>query len=277
MKTISEILALSAKFLEDRKVDRAKRIAEELLAWVLQVKRLDLYLQFDRPVDEQELSLLRDFLKRSARGEPVEYIFGEVEFSGCKIGVDQRVLIPRPETEILVEKIKQTAKGSVIWDICTGSGCIGIALKKAFPLASVSLSDLSQEALTVAEKNAALNGVIVDCFLGDLLEPFHGKKADVVVCNPPYISTNELVCLSPSVRDFEPLMALDGGADGGVFYQKLAHVLPAHLHSGARVFLEIGANQGDLVKKIFQGGPWKQVSLEKDWAGHDRFFSLEMQ
>jgi release factor glutamine methyltransferase len=276
VKSISEVLQLSAKFLEDRGVDRSRRMAEELLAWILKSKRLDLYMQFDRPVDEAELSLLREPLKRCAKGEPLEYIFGEVIFSDCKIFVDKRVLIPRPETEILVEKIKQMAKGSVIWDICTGSGCIGIALKKALG-SSVTLIDFSAEALDVARRNAVENCVDVEILEGDLLEPLKGRKADVVVCNPPYISKGELLTLSPSVRDFEPMAALDGGGTGLLFYERLAASLPAYLNAGAQVFLEIGSGQGELVKKIFLEGPWQKMRLEKDWAGHDRFFFLEMQ
>lgn len=276
MKTISEVLQLSAKFLQDGGVERPRRIAEDLLAWILKMKRMDLYMQFDRPVDEKELADLREPLKRCAKGEPIEYIFGEVEFAGCKIFVDKRVLIPRSETEILVERIIKTAKGSVIWDICTGSGCIGIALQKALG-ATVTMVDYSKEALEVAHRNALENGADVEILEGDLLAPVKGRKADLVVCNPPYISTTELLTLSSSVRDFEPMAALDGGVDGALFYERLAAELPFHLNPGAQVFLEIGSAQGALIEKIFHDGPWKHKSLEKDWAGHDRFFFLEMQ
>lgn len=121
MKTIGEVLKLSAAYLEERKVERSRRMVEDLMAHVLQVKRIDLYMQFDRPMIESELVLLRELLKRGAKQEPFEYITGEVEFFGCRIRVDRRVLIPRPETEILVEKIAKEIREGVLWDLCTGS------------------------------------------------------------------------------------------------------------------------------------------------------------
>jgi release factor glutamine methyltransferase len=269
MKTISEVLALCTKFLSDKHVPRARRVAEELLSFTLGMKRLDLYLQFDRWVEEKELEALREPLRRCGKGEPLEYILGEVEFSGCRIFVDKRVLIPRPETELLVEKVKKKGKGGVLWDICTGSGCLGIALKKQFD--QVVISDISEEALAVAKKNVEENGVEIEILQGDLLTPFAGRKADMVVCNPPYISESQYEALDPSVRDFEPRGALVGGTS---FYERLSRELPSYLQPGAQVFLEIGYDQGEAVKKIFD---WGLCEVEKDWAGHDRFFFLEMQ
>lgn len=279
MKTISEVLSLSAKFLQDRGIERSKRLAEDLVAATLQMKRMDLYLQFDRPVEDEELASLREPLKRCGKGEPLEYILGEVEFSGCQIFVDKRVLIPRPETEILVELIKKQTSGGVIWDICTGSGCIGIALKKHFATGdtTVAMIDCSADALAVARRNAAVNQVEVELLLGDLLEPVQDRKADLVVCNPPYITADEYLTLSSSVRDFEPIEALVGGDRGTEFYERLALQLPARLNPKARVFFEIGTGQGEALKDIFKTGPWSEIRLEKDWAGHDRFFFLEMQ
>ena len=209
MKTIAEVIKLSASYLEERKIDPPRRIAEELLSHVLQLKRIDLYLQFDRPVVEVELTRLREWVKRAGKGEPLEYVTGEVEFFGCTIKIDQRVLIPRPETEILVEMISKRVKNGVLWDLCTGSGCIGIALKRALPELSVTLSDLSPDALALAAENA--KGLEIEILQGDLLEPFRGRKADFVVCNPPYISQREFFTLDPAVRDFEPIMALVAG------------------------------------------------------------------
>jgi len=273
VKAVGEVIQLSTKFLQERGVDRARRLVEELLAHALRVKRMDLYLQFDKPVEEKELAQLRDPLKRLVKGEPLEYILGEVEFGGCKIKVDSRVLIPRPETEILLEHILKRIKGRKVWDLCTGSGCLGIALKKARPDLDVTLSDLSVEALSVARKNA--EGVELELLQGDLLAPFQGQKADVILCNPPYISTNEYLNLQPSVRDFEPKMALVGGDRGTEFYERLARDLPLFLSDKGQVFLEIGTGQGAVIQEIFKGGPWTSLQVEKDWAGHDRFFFLE--
>ncbi len=273
MKTVLEVLKLSTAFLEERGGKNGRRIAEELLAHALRCERLDLYLQFDKPVEETELVALRKQLARCARGEPLEYVLGEVSFYGVRIQVDPNVLIPRPETEILVDMVaKQVSRGR-LWDICTGSGYIGIALKKARPELQVTLSDLSRKALEVAARNAKLNSVDVTLLQGDLLHPFQGMKADIVVCNPPYVTCKEYIELDSSVKDFEPKEALISGERGTEFYERLAEELPPFLAPGARVFLEIGAGQGERVKEIFKG----QGRVEKDWAGHDRFFFLEVQ
>lgn len=269
MKPIAEVLKLSSEFLAERKIERPRRLAEDLLSHVLKLKRMDLYLQFDKPVVEAELSIVRDFLRRCGKGEPFEYVAGEVEFFGCKIKVDRSVLIPRPETEILVEMISKKVRGGSLWDLCTGSGCIGIGLKKARPELSVTLSDLSGDALSLAAQNAKLNGVDVEILQGDLLTPFQGRKVDCVVCNPPYISQGEYAHLDPSVRNFEPKLALVGGDRGTELYERLARELPAYLNPGAQVFLEIGAGQGEAIKKLFPTG-----ELHRDWAGHDRFLLI---
>jgi len=277
LKTIQEVIQLSTSYLRERKVEPARRSAEELLSHLLKMKRIDLYLQFDRPVEEKELSILREQLKRVAKGEPLEYVTGEVEFCGCTIQVDPRVLIPRPETEILAEWIVKKVKGKVLWDVCTGSGYIGISLKKALPHLEVFLSDISSEALEMAKTNAVKNGVEVSFLLGDLFAPFTGLSADAVVCNPPYISDKEYLEIDASVRDFEPKRALVGGERGTEFYERLAAELPPYLKSGGQLFLEIGAAQGEAVKKIFQRSPWTRAELLQDWSGKDRFFFLEKQ
>ncbi len=278
MKTIGEIIRASSAFLESKKIDRPKRLAEELIAHALGLKRIDLYLQFDRPVVENELEKMRLWIKRLSEGEPLEYIIGEVEFYGCNMKVDQRVLIPRPETEILVDHIaKRFGSPASVWDVCTGSGCIGIALKKKFPGIAVSLSDQSPDALAVAKANAASNAVQVEFLQGDLLEPFKGRKSDMVVVNPPYISVNEYFSLDPSVRMFEPKIALVGGERGTEFFERLEKTLPPCLNTGARVFLEIGSTQGDAVQRIFSSSIWTKREKLADWSGKDRFFFLEMQ
>lgn len=259
MKTLGEVLKLTTDFLQER------RLAEEAIAYALGCKRLDLYMQFDKPLQEIELAHIRDIVKRCKKHEPIEYIAGEVDFFGCKLSVDSRVLIPRPETEIMTALIAKKVKQGKLWDLCTGSGCIGIALKKANPALDVTLSDISADALIVASSNAQRNGVAVRCLQGDLLAPFGNEKADCIVCNPPYISEAEWTTLSLSVKDFEPKRALLGGVDGLLFYKRLAAVLPQYLNPGAQVFFEIGASQGEAVKQLFPG-----AILYNDWSGHAR-------
>jgi len=269
MKQLGEVLKLSTSFLQERGVARARRTAEELLAHCLQMKRLDLYMAFDRPLSEPELVMLRPLVKRCSEHEPVEYVIGTVEFAGCQLAINQNVLIPRPETELLVEWVKKRRVGHVLWDVCTGSGALGIALKKAMPDLDVVLSDISPQALALAKQNGSANGVEVEFLEGDLLTPFSGRKADMIVCNPPYLSEAEFTQPDLSLR-FEPKLALVAGPQGTEFYQRLAAALPAHAPS--RVFLEIGSTQGQPLRKIFSD---YQIHLEKDWAGHDRFFFLE--
>ena len=275
MKVLSEVLQLSTRFLQDRKIKRPRRIVEDLLGALLRCKRIEIYMQFDRPLEEGELSTLREWLKRSAQHEPIEYIVGEVDFFGCAIKVDSRVLIPRPETELLVEHMaKKITTQKSLWDVCTGSGCIGIALKKRFPNIDVSLSDISADALALAKENGVKNGVEVSFFEGDLLTPFQGKRADILVCNPPYVTSNEFLTLDASVRDFEPKLALVGGLD---FYRRLGLEMPEYLNPGGLVFLEIGASQGKDVQEIFASPIWARSELIQDLSGKDRFFFLEKQ
>ena len=276
MKTLGEVLTLSAQYLKDRKVTRARRIAEELLAHHLELKRLDLYMQFDRPMLETELAAYRASLKRKIAGEPLEYILGKIPFFHCQIEVSPAVLIPRPETEILLSKAAQavTPEMKTAWDVCCGSGCLGLGLKKAHPHLEVTLSDLSPDALEVAKKNGALNELDVKCVQGDFLAPFAGKKADLILCNPPYVTDGEYDALDPEVKNFEPKMALVGGLS---FYQRLSQELPNYLNPGAKVFLEIGSKQGDAVLSLFSAPCWTVKRVEKDWADHDRFFFLEFE
>jgi len=282
MKTILEVIKLCSDYLQQRSISNARREAEQLIADALDVKRLDLYLDFERPLTEEELAKCRLSLARRGKGEPAQYIRGKVDFFDCTIKVTPAVLIPRHETEILVDKIAKELEecdlnGKVLWDVCCGSGCIGISLKKRFPMLSVLLSDLSLPALEVARENALANAVDVEFLQGDLLSPFVGRKSDYLVCNPPYISQNDYLALEREVRDFEPRQALVAGDRGDEIYQMLSLQLPEHLNSGAKVWFEIGTGQGNQVKSHFESERYRQIRIENDWAAHERFFFLEIE
>lgn len=275
MRELLEILKLSAEHLEKNGVDHARRQAEELIADALEITRMQLYLEHDRPLQDKELELIRERLARRAKGEPNPYIRGVVEFQGCTLKVTPDVLIPRQETGILVDLVfrelnQQELEGKVLLDLCCGSGCIGIALKKRFPQLSVVLSDLCPKALAIAKENAAHENVQVEFLQGDLLEPFKGRKAHYVVCNPPYVAEGEFQGLEREVRCFEPRQALVAGPTGVEYYERLAQALPACLNRGARIWLEIGHMQGPALKRLFPQG-----RVFQDWSGSDRFFSLE--
>lgn len=282
MRLLGEVLTLSIQYLKDKKIESPRLTAELLLAHVLKKQRLDLYMQFEAPLEETELEKFRSLLKRASLHEPVEYIIAQVDFYGCLLSVSPDVLIPRPETEILVDKIvkeirKEDLKDKILWDICTGSGCIGLSIKRKNPLLKVFLSDNSAKALTVCEKNAKENDLEVDCLLGDFLTPFKGMKAHYVVCNPPYITEKEYETLQPSVKVYEPKQALVGGERGIEFYERLAKELPEYLVPGAKVFLELGSGQGKVLSEIFSNSFWVRKELLFDYAGHDRFFFLEIE
>ncbi len=267
--TVLQIIGRSATFLAKKGIENARRMAEEVIADALCVKRLDLYLQFDRPLDEAELENCRKVIIRRGEREPSQYIAGQVEFARVRLKVTSDVLIPRPETEVLVEMIAKTPLEGRLFDVCTGSGAIAIALKKRFPDLEVVASDLSPKALAVAKENALTAGVKIEFVQGDLLEPFVGM-CDYLVCNPPYLSEEEYNAVDLEVKH-EPKMALIAGKSGLEIYRRLD--LKGIVRKKA--WLEIGRGQGEAVKEIFQSKGY-QCHFESDWSGHDRFFFLEM-
>ncbi len=278
MKLVREYFAKSVEFLVKKNLKDAKRSVEELLAHVLRVKRMDVYLLFDKPMQQEEVDLFREAIRRRASGEPYEYIVGTVDFYGLSLQVSSSVLIPRPETELLLPLLTQKYPSRTfahVLDLCTGSGCLALGAKKAFPDASVQAVDISEKALIVAQNNAQRNGLEVQFFCGDLTTPLHDDGFDLVLSNPPYIAQKVCEELDPSVKDYEPRVALDGGEDGLLFYRRIQEELPPLLRDGAVVVLEIGFDQGEAVKEIFSTGKWSNLLLEKDWSGKDRFFFLE--
>lgn len=280
MKSLIEILTLSTEYLLKRGIENPRKQAEEILCDVLAIDRLKLYMDFDRPLHDEELNVCRKKLSRRAKGEPLQYIRGEVDFYHCSFLVNPAVLIPRNETEILVEKVvrhleKCDLRAKSLWDVCCGSGCIGISLKKKFPELQVTLSDFSKDSLDLAAKNAERNQVEVEFLLGDFLKPFANRKTDFLICNPPYIAQSEYEKLEREVKDFEPRHALVAGVKGTEYYERLSEELPPYLYPSAKVWLEIGFDQGNCVQQLFNQPLWKAQRLEKDWAGHDRFFSFE--
>lgn len=282
MKPLMEVLNLAVKQLEEHEVAQSRRQAEELIGDVLKLSRLDLYMQHDRPLSEEEQQMCRARIARRAAHEPLAYILGHIPFHDCHFKVTPAVLIPRPETEYMVATIieqlsNQDLEGKVLWDLCTGSGCIGIALKKKFPQLQVVLSDISPKAIEIAQTNADLNNVKVILKQGDLLAPFSGQKAHFVTCNPPYISEKEFDSLEPEVREHEPHQALVGAENGLAFYKRLNDELPQHLHRPGKAWVEIGYKQGDDVKNIFKNPLWKNIALKQDLSKQDRFFSLEIE
>jgi len=281
MITIREVIGKSTDFLSDKNVPNARREAEEVVANSLKRPRIDLYMHFDQPLEEAELQLIRQNLSRRAKREPLQYIMGEVPFFDARIKVGPDVLIPRVETEILVDQIakkleKEAHEGKVLWDLCCGSGCIGISLKKRFPLLRVILSDISQKALNLAKKNAEMNHCDVEFYEGDLFEAF-SDPVDYLVCNPPYISEDEYRDLEPEVKTHEPKISLVSGATGLECYERIAKELKNNLKKEGKLWLEIGSTQGSPVQEMFYHKTNLKGELTRDYSGQMRFFFLELE
>lgn len=278
MHSIRDLIQLSTDFLKRKNVASARFCAEELLAFILKKKRLDLLIDYDAPVEKPEVDFFRDLIRRKADGEPLGYLLKSVEFLDCIIDLEPGIFIPRQETEIFVSlALKEISdENKILWDLCTGSGCMGLAAKKYRPHLQVVLSDISEEALICAKSNASKNNLEVNTLQGDLLFPFRGKTADIIFCNPPYVSEEEYPKLEKEVH-FEPKRAHVAKESGLEFYYRLSVELPLYLSPGAKIFLEIGDRQGEEVMEIFNQNHWRQKRYERDWSGKDRFFFLEFR
>ncbi len=270
--TLLKVLNWTKGYLAEKGVENARLEAEWLLCAATGLDRVGLYVNFEKPLSEAELAEVRGLVVRRARREPLQYILGTQEFMGLEFAVSPAVLIPRHDTEVLVEEVLKRAKsGSRILDIGVGSGCIAVALAKRLSDAEISGGDESAEALVVAEKNAARHGVTVRFRKGSLFAPFAGERFDLIVSNPPYIPTADLAGLQPEVRDFEPRGALDGGIDGLDFYRLIIPAAVDHLNSGGWLFFEVGINQAQQVLGLFaESGKFTDQFAVRDLAGIER-------
>ena len=269
--TIMKVLTWTKGYLAEKGVENARLEAEWLLSAALNLDRVGLYVNFDKPLAEGELAACRTMVARRARREPLQYILGTQEFMGLEFEVTSAVLIPRHDTEVIVEEcLKRAPDARRILDIGVGSGCIAVALAKALPQAEVLGVDRSAEALAVAERNVEKHGVRVTLFDGSLLEPFAGQRFDLVVSNPPYIPTADLATLQPEVRDFEPSGALDGGVDGLDCYRQLIPAVLGHLAPGGWLIVKVGIGQADQVSELVAAAGFADCFVAKDPAGIDR-------
>jgi len=279
MKTVLDTIRTGTPWLEKAGIENARLNMELLLARVLGCRRMQLYMDFDRPLSEAELAPLRELVKRRREGEPLQHLLGSVEFMGREFRCDRRALIPRPETEELVEKIialyrqPDTPSPGTILDMGCGSGVIGLSLAAAFPEATVTLADVSPDALALARENAAALGLPPERLTfttSDLWSALGDARYDLVAANLPYIDPAEIPQLSPEVRH-DPVLALDGGPHGTALITRFLEHLPDHLNPGGRVALEVGTGQtaGFAAQLTALGIP--HASPANDLARHDRF------
>jgi release factor glutamine methyltransferase len=283
--TVVEMIGWTANYLKEKGFHNARLNAELLLSGVLGLKRLDLYLQHDRPLQPHELAEFKARLLRRARREPLQYIDGRAAFRDLTLAVDRRVLIPRPETEGLVQEVLDWAEAAgrddlSAVDVGTGAGAIALALATEGPFARVVAIDVSTDALDVARANhaGAAPGSAVEFRQGDLLAPVMGERFDVVVSNPPYVGEVERDSLDTEVRDWEPAGALFAGGDGLDAIRRLVADAPAVLRPGGLLAVEMGAGQGEAVMELVRAsGAYDAPRIKQDLAGRDRIVLAELK
>lgn len=278
MWTPLAVLDWTTRKFTDAGIDAARLEAQLLLAHALQCTRMQLYTGFDKPLAEPELASYRALIKRRLAGESVAYLLGEQEFWGLPFFVDPAVLVPRPDTETVIEVARaqrpDRAAACRVLDLCTGSGAIAIALAKELPAAHVIATELSPAAAAVARRNVERNAVgdRVEVREGDLFAPVAGERFDLVVGNPPYIASAVIATLSAEVRR-EPRLALDGGADGLVFYDRICAAAAAHLAPGGALVLEHGYDQAEAVRARMVAVGLRDVALVHDLGKNPRVTS----
>lgn len=281
--TVLEILNRTKVFFEKKGIPDARLDAEYIISHGLQMKsRMDIYLNFEKPLTEAELDVLRQMVARRANREPLQHIIGDTSFRGFIIKCDPRALIPRPETESLVDMAKEALKGienPFIVEVGTGTGAISIACAKEIAGAKVLATDISEDALSLARENAEANGLgeTLAFSKGDLLDAVTATdKIDCLIANLPYIPDGEKGKLQPEVDKFDPALALYGGPDGLTLVRKLLQQTEGKLSAGAPILLEIGSEQAEVLKNEAANYPWLEFSgIHKDYCGNVRFVSYK--
>jgi release factor glutamine methyltransferase len=278
--TVLEVIQRSTEFLKNKGVDSPRLQTELLLAHLLNLPRMQLYLNFERKLSEIEMDEFRELIKRRGQREPLQHIVGSTCFCGLELKVNRHVLIPRPETELLAERgwtflnslSTQYSTLSAL-DLGTGSGCLAIALAVHCPGGQLIATDISAESLELAKQNAARHNALdrINFQQGDGFAVFESAKPfDLIISNPPYIPTDEILSLQIEVRDHDPRQALDGGPDGLVFYRRIAAEGRPFLRPGGKIMLEIGDGQGETVRQIFESQKWIVEAMVEDYTQRPR-------
>ena len=279
--TIQKLLNWITKYLTDKGIDAPRLSAELLLSYVLAMQRIELYTQFDKLVTKEQLDSLHDLVKRAGRHEPIGYLTGKIEFYSLQLEVSPDCMIPRSETELLVERafefLRTRTGPQFVCDLCTGCGCVAVAIAKNFPDAEIIATDICGAALNVAAKNIEKHRLKdrIRLLCGDLFEPIVPQldidKFDLIVCNPPYVSVSEFEKLDKSIKDYEPKLALFAGDDGLDVYRRIIDKADRFLRPDGAIMLEIGYAQGRAIRELFeQTGVYDEIKIEKDLHKNDR-------
>lgn len=277
--TVLEILKKTETYFQDKSIDNPRLQAELLLCHLLDCGRLDLYLNFDKPLVAFEVDRFREMIRRRAAREPLQYITGQGPFRDFTVQVASGVLIPRPETEILIEVLFRDLpdlSDKRILDVGTGSGILALAVKRRFPQSRVVACDVSPVALEIARENGRKLDLDVQWILSDAFTEVGSESFDVILSNPPYIPSRDIELLEPEVKDHEPRRALDGGPDGLAFYRRLLSEVKSHLTLSGRLYLEVGDGQAADVRAIGEAAGLSWVANEKDLTGKDRIVVLSI-
>ena len=286
--TIQKLLNWVTEYLTSKGIDLPRLSAELLLSHVLGLKRIELYTQFDRPVTQQQLDKLHNLVERAGQKEPIPYLVGKTEFYSLELNVTADCMIPRPETELLVERaiefLRTRTGKQFVCDLCTGSGCIAVAIARNYPDCQIIATDISDAALSVAAKNIEKHRLKerIRLLCGDLFDPIvpqlDVEKFDLIVCNPPYVSAAEFEKLGKNVKDYEPKLSLFAGDDGLDIYRRIIERVGTFLKSDAAIMLEIGYNQGQAVKQLLeQASCFGEITIEKDFNNNDRIAIAKKQ
>ena len=295
--TIQKLLNWITEHFTEKGIDSPRLSAELLLSHVVGLKRIELYTQFDKPVAKEQLDRLHELVKRAGQNEPIAYLVGKTEFYSLELDITPDCMIPRPETELLVERAVEFLRGRTgrqfVCDLCTGCGCIAVATARNYPNCRIIATDISDAALNVAAKNIEKHQLQerIKLLCGDLFDPLVpqldvGKPAlpvpsvvegsnaegfDLIVCNPPYVSASEFEKLDKKIKDYEPKSALLAGADGLDIYRRIIEKVEAFLKTDAALMLEIGYSQGPVVRELLeQLGIFSEITIEKDFHKNDR-------
>ena len=282
--TVRELMKSAMEHLQRKGFDDARLNVELLLAHALDLQRIQLYLHFDKPLTPEELLQFRSLYERRLKREPLQYIIGSTSFMGLHFTVDSRVLIPRPETETLIEQVMFVCQHYPnnapihILEVGTGSGNIAVSIAKYVKQAHITTIDISKEALLVAEENARIHSVdsqiqflLVDVF--DRTEELFRKQFDILVSNPPYVPRDEWEQLQAEVREFEPSAAVTDGRDGYKFYHRLIEIIPDILKPGGGILLEVGFQQAEKVARELKISGIDQIQITNDLQGIPRVVS----
>jgi release factor glutamine methyltransferase len=284
MLTVLESIELSSEYLKKKGIESPRMNAELLLAAILNCKRLDLYLSFDKPLADTELERYRNYIKRRSEFEPLQYIVGNIEFYGLNFIVNPSVLIPRPETELLVERVidlfKLPGKAKIL-DIGCGSGNIAISLAVNLPDAEIIATDISTDAISVAKENSLLNHVdhriqfLNHNIFTDSIDKL--GEIDCIVSNPPYVSEKRFKTLQKEIVNYEPGIAVTDFNDGLNFFKVIISKTDQLLNKGGRLFFEISEGQSKIVEELMKSNHFININVLKDYSGIDRIIFGEKQ